>query len=116
MAIVIDLAWVVDNKPVHRQLSLPKGKVLLSMYYLQNLLPHTSKFLSLNAIIQFGDIKSKIEVPSHKDIEGNVYYLVESTLSKEFFIEHSMEALYVSNSSDDNHKTYFLEPSLNSSN
>ena len=96
----IVLSWIINNNQLSRELDLPEGKVLLSQYYLQNLLPPTCKFVSLSAVVQFGEVKTKMEIPSHKDIEGNIHFLIESSLSKEFFIDHTETTFFVSDSNE----------------
>ena len=41
-----------------------------------------------------------MEIPSHKDIDGNNHFLLETSLSKEFFMEHT-ETMFIANSDDD---------------
>lgn len=105
MATEVKLSWKVCDNIVTRHISLHEEKVLLSEYFLQNLLPPNCKFLTLNAIVQFGELKSEVEVPSHKDIDDNKHFLLEASLSKEFSIVHSTDVLYVSDSSEDNIKS-----------
>ena len=100
MATTVTLSWNVKKNQISRELHLPEGSVLLSEYYLQNLLPPTCKFVSLFAIVQFGEIKTQMEIPSHKDIDGNNHFLLETTLSKEFFMEHT-ETMFIADSDDD---------------
>ena len=101
MATNIIISWIIDNNLLSKDLHLAEGKVLLSEYFLQNLLPPSCKFVSICAVVQFGDVKTNMEIPSHKDLEGNTHFIIESSLSKEFFINHSKSTFYVSDSNDE---------------
>ena len=72
----------------------------MSEYFLQNLLPPSCKFVLVCTVVQFGKVKTHMEIPSHKDLEGNTHFVIESSLSKEFFINHTESTLYVSDSND----------------
>lgn len=42
-----------------------------------------------------------MEIPSNKDIEGNIHFLIENSITKEFFIDHTEMTFYVSDSNEE---------------
>ena len=101
MAKEATLSWTVGNETLYRILFLEDGKLLLSSHFLQGLLPLTTKFVTLHGILQYGEIKTKVEIPSHKDVDGNLHFFIDSSLSLEYHIIHCQDSIYVTDSEEE---------------
>ena len=101
MAKEATLSWTVGNETVYRILFSEDGKLLLSSHFLQGLLPLTSKFVTLHGIIQYGEFKTEVEIPSHKDVDGNLHFLIDYSLTLEYRIIHCQDSMYVTDSEEE---------------
>ena len=101
MAKEATLSWTVGNETLYRMPFLEDGKLLLSSHFLQGLLPLTTKFVTLHGILQYGEIKTEVEIPSHKDVDGNLHFFIDCSLSLEYHIIHCQDSMYVTDSEEE---------------
>ena len=94
------ISWIIGHEKHEKIVMLRNSKLLLSRYFLQCLIPPTYKFISLKAIIQVGSEILHVSIPLEWDIEGNEYYVLDSTLSTRYEMEHSSVLMYISDSED----------------
>lgn len=103
--------WRVGENNVHHEVQLRGGKLAVSAYYLQSLLPLSCKLLAVQAIVS-GDAATKISIPSHWDLDENELFMIDSTLSLSYELVHSESCMYVSDSEMDNLQDSFQTPPI----
>ena len=92
------IEWYIGKMKLSRQLHVPDGKVLLSLHYLQSLLPPSFTFKHLQAIVQIGEEYIHIPVPPLTDMEGHQHFTIDTNLSQHYLLESDEHAIYVSDS------------------
>ena len=92
------ITWSVGDEKLIRNVGLRDNKLLLSQYFLQSLLPPSNRFVALNAVIQVGELYMNVETPSQWDIDGHQHFLLDSTLSTNYVLEHCLASAYISDS------------------
>lgn len=92
------IIWMVGDENLVRTVHLRDNKLLLSLFFLQNLLPPSHRFATLKAVIQVGEECMDVETPSQWDVEGHLHFLLDSSLSRKYVMEHCIASAYISDS------------------
>lgn len=81
MCAKIRIQWCVDNSILNHEISLAGKSVLVSKIYLQNLLPPSYELLAVCALLEEN---ATIELQHLTDTNGEMHFLLESSMSKSF--------------------------------
>lgn len=75
------LEWEIDNSKIYHNIPLNSSSLLVSNVFLQSLLPPAYHLSGVSAII---DESTFVQISSIQDMDKNVHYLLDSSMSNRF--------------------------------